>query len=528
MRSIAKSGGDFRWLGFLCALWGLVGANAWAGELASALGSDEFQAQLDRVTRSPRTLNRVDLYHLGKTSRPMRIKEISEAQSTLFQAIPYWYNDRSSQQMLDLYEAKSKEPGFEIRLLMDWSSPASTGDLLKTKQYKRLKALSSGRLIFWNDPAWMESWSHRIGRFNLHEKLLILDGKKLILGGINISDQYLYGGEDPEGWHDTDFLIQGPIVQEAMRAFLKTYQLGAYLKSLKPFPSQEKQIISSLQSVYFENEVRPQIFKTLFGKMKFDLGLMDVFKNTNYFPLASEDHPPMGAVPARFIYTNPMVDRDPDQPSEFKSPLYETLRILLGKAEKRARFFIPYLTLSPQMEKLFQDTAQRGVRVEVITNSLKSHDIGTWSYYGALGHYLPLAEKGVVIHEWQGHKNLQEIEKREGCKVQEWPGRTLHTKAVIIDDDVVILGSHNFNIRSEFYNSETMVMVESQGLTAQLNQIFEQDLDVPPPEGHWVLCGDRLVERSRKVETLSLEHIRQMTRENRSKIRSASKLQHLM
>jgi putative cardiolipin synthase len=180
------------------------------------------------------------------------------------------------------------------------------------------------------------------------------------------------------------------------------------------------------------------------------------------------------------------------------------------------------------MEKLLQETAQRGVKVEIITNSLKSHDIGTWSYYGALGHYLPLASSGVQIHEWQGHKELLEIEKREGCKIQEWPGRTLHTKAVLIDDDITILGSHNFNIRSEFYNSETMVMAESQGLNAQMNQIFEENLDIAPPEGHLVLCGNRLVERTRKVETLSLEHIRKITNENRSKIRSASKLQHLM
>ena len=247
-------------------LWGvlvLCGGTAGANELRFALSTPDFQAELDAITRSPRTLNRIDLYHLGKTSRPMRIKEISQARETLFQAIPYWYNDKSSQETLDLYEAKAREPGFEIRLLMDWSSPASTGDLLKTKQYKRLKKLSSDNLIFWNDPLWLESWSARIGRFNLHEKLLILDGKKLVMGGINVSDQYLYGGEHPDGWHDTDFLIEGPIVQEAMRAFLKTYQLGAYLKSLKPFPAREQEIIRTLQNVYHHGDVAPQFFKTL-------------------------------------------------------------------------------------------------------------------------------------------------------------------------------------------------------------------------------------------------------------------------
>jgi cardiolipin synthase len=63
-----------------------------------------------------------------------------------------------------------------------------------------------------------------------HRKLLIADGKRAVLGGINISDIYLYGGADSGsmdrwwlGWRDTDVAIEGPVVAELQRFFLDVW-----------------------------------------------------------------------------------------------------------------------------------------------------------------------------------------------------------------------------------------------------------------------------------------------------------------
>jgi cardiolipin synthase len=64
-----------------------------------------------------------------------------------------------------------------------------------------------------------------------HRKILIVDGKVAITGGVNISQVYsssLSGREKEEGaqmpWRDTDVQIEGPAVAEFQKLFLDTWQ----------------------------------------------------------------------------------------------------------------------------------------------------------------------------------------------------------------------------------------------------------------------------------------------------------------
>ena len=66
-----------------------------------------------------------------------------------------------------------------------------------------------------------------------HRKLLIVDGRIAFLGGINISSVYSTGSfgrgsdgpVDPtSGWRDTDVQIDGPVVAEFQKLFLRTWE----------------------------------------------------------------------------------------------------------------------------------------------------------------------------------------------------------------------------------------------------------------------------------------------------------------
>jgi cardiolipin synthase len=79
-----------------------------------------------------------------------------------------------------------------------------------------------------------------------HRKILIVDGKVAIAGGINISQVYsssLSGRGDKEAvqmpWRDTDVQIEGPAVAEFQKLFLDTWQnqKGAKLPERKYFPA---------------------------------------------------------------------------------------------------------------------------------------------------------------------------------------------------------------------------------------------------------------------------------------------------
>jgi cardiolipin synthase len=77
-----------------------------------------------------------------------------------------------------------------------------------------------------------------------HRKLLIVDGKVAIMGGVNISGVYSSGfsgseeGKDKLPWRDTDIRIVGPAVAECQRLFLDTWkeQKGPELPRRAYFP----------------------------------------------------------------------------------------------------------------------------------------------------------------------------------------------------------------------------------------------------------------------------------------------------
>jgi cardiolipin synthase len=78
-----------------------------------------------------------------------------------------------------------------------------------------------------------------------HRKLLVVDGKVAIMGGMNISGVYSGGisgiSQEKEGlpWRDTDIQIEGPAVAECQRLFLDTWkaQKGPELPKMDYFPS---------------------------------------------------------------------------------------------------------------------------------------------------------------------------------------------------------------------------------------------------------------------------------------------------
>ena len=81
-----------------------------------------------------------------------------------------------------------------------------------------------------------------------HRKILIVDGKVAITGGVNISQVYSSGpsgaGDEKEAqmpWRDTDVQIEGPAVAEFQKLFLDTWQRqkGATLSDRTLFPRYE-------------------------------------------------------------------------------------------------------------------------------------------------------------------------------------------------------------------------------------------------------------------------------------------------
>jgi cardiolipin synthase len=67
-----------------------------------------------------------------------------------------------------------------------------------------------------------------------------------------------------------------------------------------------------------------------------------------------------------------------------------------------------------------------------------------------------------------------------GVKIYEYGPRMLHTKALLADDDVVIIGSANFDARSFRLNFEVSVLFRDTTIAADLNRLIEGEFASAP------------------------------------------------
>lgn len=478
------------------------------------------QSKLDEISKSKETFNRVELLHLGVNSKAKRTELVENAQEYIFITVPYWFNDEEGSSFLEeIRLLKEKRPSVDIKVMVDWTSPASTADFFGLKFFNKLqKILGKENVIQWNKFWNFRSFSTKIMTNRIHDKIFVVDGRSMISGGMNIGNDYLMGGKTRKGWQDTDLYIEGPAAQEGAKIFLRPFLLQDYFNGFigSPFPNRKKDQIEILQNLFYR-DIDETRWSTLFFGLKrtFKIPYRNFLQNEKYFPELEVDQE--AQTPIRLIYDNPLVDRKivklPRSLNKNKSKekiisvskFTDTLEFLLPQTQKSVRLFVPYLTLSNRMVKLILDHSKR-LNIEIITNSLISHDLGKFNYLASLPTIKRLTAGGVTVYEWQGHSKLEAIEKANECKITDyWPGHTTHTKAAILDGEVSFLGSHNMNVRSEKYNSEIMIMIRDSNVSKQLDAIFEHNLDTQTPRT--VQCGDKLLERPVRTEKITQEYL---------------------
>ena len=84
-----------------------------------------------------------------------------------------------------------------------------------------------------------------------------------------------------------------------------------------------------------------------------------------------------------------------------------------------------------------------------------------------------------------------------GVKIYEYGPRLMHSKALLVDDDLALIGSANFDHRSFRLNFEVQVLFRDADIAASLARLVERDLAHAPrvrAERHRPLWRDRLPE----------------------------------
>lgn len=306
---------------------------------------DKQMALEQAISDSPLVLgNKVTLLQDGAATYAAMFGAIRQARDHIHLETYIIEDDATGQEFSDLL-MQAQARGVQVRLIYD-----SVGGINTPKAFfERLTQAGIAVLEF--NPVNPLSAKGPWQIYNRdHRKLLIVDGRSVILGGINISNVYTSGSAvlqrlikppaDGVAWRDTDLQIEGPVVAEFQKLFLQTW---------------EKQKGPALAAKAYFPKLAPQ------GK--------DIVR---------------------------AIGSTPDDPY---SLIYLTLISAIGNAEKFVHLTNAYFVPDPQLLKALLDAAARGVEVQLI---LPSHSDSELVFHAGRAHYAGLLAGGVQIYERQG------------------------------------------------------------------------------------------------------------------------------
>jgi cardiolipin synthase A/B len=197
-------------------------------------------AVVESVTETPLTKgNKVTLLADGQAAYAAMFKAIQDAKDHINLETFIIEDDDVGRKFADLLLQKQAE-GVQVNLIFDSVGSYRT----PTAFFQRLQE-GGIQVVEFNPVNPLKAHGHWLLAHPDHRKILIIDGKIAIAGGINISKVYSSSlsrrGEvegEPLPWRDTDVQIEGPAVAEFQKLFFDTWQKqqGPELSERNYFP----------------------------------------------------------------------------------------------------------------------------------------------------------------------------------------------------------------------------------------------------------------------------------------------------
>jgi cardiolipin synthase A/B len=163
--------------------------------------------------------NKIDILIDGKNTFPAMFEAIEGAKSFINMEFYRFESDILGMKFCDILMEKAKQ-GVKVRIIYDdvgsWS--------LSNKIIRKMR--EKGVEIYPFMPVRFPWLTSKIN-FRNHRKILVIDGEKGFVGGLNIADKYLHGISDIGSWRDTHLLIKG----EAVAALNSVFMVDWYFVS---------------------------------------------------------------------------------------------------------------------------------------------------------------------------------------------------------------------------------------------------------------------------------------------------------
>lgn len=315
----------------------------------------------------------------------------------------------------------------------------------------------------------VSKWSKTLERYTkrMHNKAIVADRCFGIVGGRNLGDEYFDASED-FAFSDLDTLLVGPVL-EPLDACFERFWNSAPAHDLSGLgyekPSHRSYTVHRIALRKYYDDV-------------FNMKAIDPVQAEDYLQAIGDDTLPLIWAEAEFVSDEPEKVLTPVE--EATSPPMRRLEELLDDARTEFTAVTPYFIPGKKGMGALGKLLERGVHFRLLTNSLASTDIS--AVHAAYSRYRsPLLRAGAEIHELKpipGKRTRSNIFRRRSASRS-----SLHAKAYVIDREYVMIGSMNLDPRSWLRNTETMVILRSEEMAAEILAMFD-DITVPATSYH--------------------------------------------
>lgn len=332
----------------------------------------------------------IDLFCNGDEAYPAMLAAIDQAQHFIFLSTYVFRGDETGKKFVEAL-ARAQDRGVQVRVLIDGFGTllhtpfCPAGPLLKARNIPYAMFLYS-------------LWPWRMPYLNLrnHQKILIIDGKLLFTGGINISSQNVLqtktnSAQEPD-WKiiDCHFCLQGSAVGHAQAAFQKEWFFATH-------------------------------------------------EDLRTFHVCS---PSTGLAYARGLSSGPDLDIN---------PINWAILERLVQAKDHVAITSPYFLPDASLINVLCLIARLGVRIEIIIPS----------------------RNNMPFVEWAASTRLKNL-LAAGCHIYKSCSQQFdHSKLMLVDNNWVLFGSHNWDARSLRLNFEFNIECLDERLAQKVFTLFE-------------------------------------------------------
>ncbi|WP_299139692.1 phospholipase D family protein [uncultured Vibrio sp.] len=412
---------------------------------------DEYQPQA-----SEQATTAVRLQESGWDALAQRLALVESAEHTIDIQYYIWNSDESGKYLASRLLAAA-DRGVKVRVMLD--------DINLNEREGLLSALDAHPnveiRIFNPTPTrrGFSKWLSFLGDFSrlnrrMHNKSFTVDGTLSVVGGRNIGDEY-FDLSDEINFRDRDVLVMGTVVTTIQTSFIE------YWDSRWSYPV-----------AMLGDEEQPDL-------SKIDDITIPQYKNYPELPLNRESADSllkkaldeMTWVNARFAYDRP-VPVDSDNTNEPKATA-----VLLGQLASESKQEIllesAYLVFDDGQLNEWQTLNNEGVEIKALTNSMASNDLVT-NHSAYAGRRYDMLEHGIDLFELKPDSKLCEASTQDVSKCAPETAYGLHAKSVVFDRSIASIGSFNFNLRSTYLNTESVLIIDNKAIAETLADTIEQ------------------------------------------------------